>query len=824
MKVSDFYNLCEDKKYFSSLGGESENFKFAKAFRSFSDSLFRGVSSDEAIGVFYDSLCNDLCDESQMSYAKSEFALDAKKKVLRFVNWLKSNFEGIVEPFGLASYMGFEQTYSMIVTQGGKPAVLVVSVGRNNFSPGGRKVSTKAEYNLAGLTVKGALESTYPGIDVYCVYLSSDKDVNGEISEDFIINSTKGSNVYHYDFSDMLDEDGSFLFELLSAKISIAVSERDTSTDCSSCRYLSLCKAKKEAGKGGSKVVISRGSTYQLPKYSPSQMEVVTHKEGSMLVCAGPGSGKTACLVGRMKALIDSGIAPEFLLAISFTNAAADELSERVGSFCSENSHPTCTTINALCLRILQDNEELVGKKVKTLTVDASLLIIKEILDVMPHLRELNYQVEEGKFSYLQCARRRLEKFKECGLNKEDFIALNKGDVSDAFFDFADVYFNRVESEGYITYDEQIQMATRLLSEYPEVCGDYQALYKYVMVDEYQDINEVQRDFIYLIGGHGNLVVVGDDDQSIYGFRGGSNRYMLEFTSDWPDSKKVVIKENFRTTKALLSAAKDTISCNKQRIEKDTVAVREEGVAPIISTGTNACDVEETIKQALKQGYTYRDIAVLASTNKYLEMLHSELSVPNVLQKALLVDDPLFRGLYYGLRAVKSSCEDDVAMFHLCTLFGLVPNTTGIYWSYIASNTSEGAERVKSLIDTIRMSMECEINTLITNVACEMDYIDTTSLEAILKQVEERHIEDGSDALYEMLHYMVAFEDETKVDVTSAREEVLLITNHESKGMEFPVVIWVDDSKKTTNEESVRVSYVAMTRAKDRLFILRKAS
>lgn len=784
MYVSEFYDPCKDKHFFQSLQEKSANFVFAEQLRLFLDTITDFSVSEKNVSLMRDLLTTGLKGvRFDYNWESETFLGDAVQKTKNLLKWLDESFDGKVRSSAMCSYNGYEQNVSLIVKKGNTPYAIIVGVGKNKFSPKGRSVLTISANNLAGLIVKGSLNSEFPGIRIAQVYLSSDKDKIGNISDSFIINDTKSSNVYIFD--DMT-------IDTVNERIALVTSQQVTSS-CADCRYASLCKAKnkkKVAAPPSEKEV----KPYVMPHFTESQLRVVTHKDGPLLVVAPPGSGKTATLVGRIAYLMKQGVDPAFILAISFTKAAAKELSERVSSFCTEDDIPTCSTINALALNILTQNEKIVGK-VKTLTKRENMSVIDEILSVLDPLPDFNYSVKTGSRGLLATAGRWLDTYKSLNFDKDDFRNEKRGEVSDAFYEFADIYFNRIKAQGYITYDEQVDMASSFLEEYPDALADYQRLFKYVMVDEYQDVNASQARLIYLLAGHGNIVVVGDDDQSIYGFRGAKPQVMRDFALDF-GAPTVELKENFRSTAALFDASKDVVKLNN-RIDKEGIAVRKGGEAPIYHVGCGLEDVKVAITDALKKGYKYRDIAVLAGKNKVLEELDNNLDCPTILQKALVVDTDLFNVIYYGLKLQMDPANKE-ASWRLKQLIG------------------EGDALYDSILQ-IR-----DVNSLIENMA---DFVSATAEETdALKAVcEESQVESIED-MYSLLEYMVNFEDDTRVDVVSNRsDEVLLITSHESKGLEFPVVILIDDQKARTTDEERRVLYVSMTRAKDRLYILKSA-
>lgn len=358
------------------------------------------------------------------------------------------------------------------------------------------------------------------------------------------------------------------------------------------------------------------------------------------------------------------------------------------------------------------------------------------------------------------------------------------------------------------------------------------------MVDEYQDIDAVQAKLIYMLSSHRNLIAVGDDDQAIYGFRGGSSKFMLTFKDTFPEAEIVILKENFRATQSLVAASQKVISTNNDRIQKEVSAMRGKGNAPVYYNGTDVKTVEDAVNKAVKLGYSYSDIAILSPKNVTLENLNEHLTIPTVLEKSYLVDDPLFAGIYFSLLFRKNQA-DNTAMLHLCTLFDVDPpqlSNHSLYKSilqdtgyhdisdlefYSVEKAGHSYQMLKFLSNISNIGILTP-GQYVTYVAYALGLETSASVSTITDLIKENQPKDLKQFL-ELLVFMVRFEDDTKVAVSTA-DAVLLITNHESKGREFPVVILVDESfSDEDSDESVRLRYVAMTRAEDHLFILRKA-
>lgn len=802
IEVSKFYNSsCPVKdKIYSQIHEENRPIVLKKALNKAVSSIGKKTT---------DEICSDFKEHLAYSYKASWFSyafvkdsqVEADTVILkRFLEWLG-------HPTILESniYVSVRTNTSILKTKvdlvvskaDGSTYAFICHFKKADKSENGKSVHTKVQSDLYAMTAKASLEEIYPGIKICLVYLINPKDANGN-TVSFVVDNTKSSNAFFVDFNNYY-EDGSFDKEGLISEIDNILSV-PVQPDCFNCSQKELCSVKNiKNTQVKNSATFAKESTFLLPSYTSTQKEVIEHVNGAMMVVAGPGSGKTATLVGRIKSLIDKGIEPEFILAITFTNTAADELLKRCKSFCKQSSMPVIMTLNSLGYRLLQRNKEIIGRECVLLNQRKRLELIDTLLENEEQLQGFSYAVRTGRTGLLSTVDRKLNQLDELG--SEKFFEKNK-DIGDDFKRFSQHFKNACSSHGYISYDEQISLAISFLKQSPEALKAYTSLYKYIMVDEYQDINASQNEFINLLAQHGNLVCVGDDDQSIYGFRGASNKYMLNFKKEHPTSKLVVLRENFRSREGLVKTSQSFITGNKDRIQKDVCATRKGGNEPVILYDKSVEKIAEIINSLVKKGYSYSDIAVLAGKNSTLQSIAEKAVFPCVLDKAYLRENPYFKIIWASLKIILSEDEVEKYKYFLNMLIAddakvniLVDEAKSLY--------VQGANASK-YIDTLFEHM----NISISDVAFALSDI-----------IETEHINNLPELL-SFMDYMIDFEDDTRLSPDTS-SSVILITNHESKGMEWKVVIMVDDfSDKEKTEETNRLYYVAMTRAKDELFVL----
>lgn len=831
MRVKDFYSsACKDKRFFNALSGASRNSNFTKYIPMLCESLSTGNYLIKARKYFEEHY---LPSFFYFSWQRELAIKDDLAKCSRFVKWLgeytvlESNKE---VSLGVVGDTSLSEVVSLVVQRNGRTEGIIISTGKCTLSLKGKSKHTNSRYDLYALVAKAALEKQYPGITIIHVFLSNEEDTDGNILPNFIVSSTRKTNVIVHDFDEYY-RGGTFcereIIEVIQEVISTPLAK-----DCFGCPHYALCNATPIESAPPVEKEESKGE-YTLPSFTDAQQEIIRAINGPVMVLAGPGSGKTATLVGRIKYLLDSGIEPEFILGITFTRDAAGELKDRVSSFTSDM--PYISTIHSLCYDILKHNEDLIGKK-NLLTEKERAEIIKGILELFPSLKGFKATVLEGRNGLIKTVERKLDKYLS-SKDKELFFK-EEPDLGNDFVEFADIYSELCSKKGYITFTEQISHCIALFKQYPDINRMYANLFKYIMVDEFQDIDAMQAEFISMLAMHRNLCVVGDDDQSIYGFRGGSNKYMLSFNKVYPDAKVFRLTENFRSTKALVKASSELISENKERLDKEITCGRnEEGIDPKVIP---LADIEKAVDECMKNGVAYKDIAILSTKNSTLDNLHKSLTVPTVLDKAYLINSPLFGIVKDVLSVILSGFEDSVSVYHLLRLFGYseidsdYPFGTN-YLSYIlekqgypmdfssafynSMGQSPLEKGLRVIAENVRFLRDMDISPelFVSNMALSLNLEDDPAYDALLELIESENV-TNIHSLLETMQSMYLYSDESRLDVSGVNA-IHLITNHDSKGREFPVVFIVDDFGKDVTEETRRLLYVAMTRAKERLFL-----
>lgn len=365
---------------------------------------------------------------------------------------------------------------------------------------------------------------------------------------------------------------------------------------------------------------------YYLQDLNPVQREAVESGEGPLLILAGAGSGKTRVLTYRIAHLVAKGVNPWNILAITFTNKAAKEMRDRVqGLVGSEGEGLWVATFHATCVRILRrEIDKLPGYSRSFVIYDGSdqLALIKECL------KELD--LDEKKFAprailgVISDAKNKLMDVSSFKAQSLDYFKEKSAEVYR-------IYQRKLAANNALDFDDIIMLTVRIFRENPQVLEYYQEKFRYIMVDEYQDTNHAQYVFVNLLAKcYRNLCVVGDDDQSVYGWRGADVQNILDFERDYPEAKVLKLEQNYRSTRKILKAANEVVSNNLNRKGKSLWTENDEGEEIILYQASNEHDEARFVTEKIRQssdteGRSYNDFAILYRTNAQSRVLEEHL-------------------------------------------------------------------------------------------------------------------------------------------------------------------------------------------------------
>ena len=585
-----------------------------------------------------------------------------------------------------------------------------------------------------------------------------------------------------------------------------------------------------------------------------NQQQAVVHEKGPMLVLAGAGSGKTSVLTNRIAYLIEQEISPANILAITFTNKAAREMKERVTKLIGPDArYIQISTFHSFGLKILKENYEFLGyeKNFIILDSDDTLTVVKKLmkdLNMNPkyyNARELRSKISSAKNELINP-----EKFKKQEFD-EKVVTLYKK------------YCEKLKAGNSVDFDDLLILPIKLFEISPSILNSYQERYQYILIDEYQDTNEAQYVFSKMLSKkYRNIFVVGDNDQAIYAFRGANYKNILNFEKDYPDCKIILLEENYRSTKTILNAANSVIKHNKLRKDKNLWSNNEEGdKIKYIKTDDEKAEgdyVVKEIKKLKEAGTSYDDIAILYRTNAQSRAMEEALLKANIPYRIIgsfyFYNRKEIKDLLCYLRLINNP-KDDVSLSRVIN----VPKR-GIGNVTIANITARAEENNTSLFEAITSGKELAFKQLIEELTKMSENKTLTEIVELvleksgLKQelVEEKTLESeirlenleefksitknyeneyGEVSLDDFLNEISLVSDVTEHD--EGNNKVSLMTVHSVKGLEYDDVFIIgmeegifphyNSIMEGTNEaieEERRLCYVAITRAKKKLWIM----
>ena len=601
------------------------------------------------------------------------------------------------------------------------------------------------------------------------------------------------------------------------------------------------------------------------------QKEAVQHTQGPLLIMAGAGSGKTRVLTHRMAYILaEEEVHPWNILAITFTNKAAREMKERVSQLVGPQAEDMwVSTFHSMCVRILRRDIELLGYQRSFTICDPSeqQTAMKRILKKL--------DIDSEKYDY----RMILNRISQAKNDLEDVEEFNKkytGYVEQIIGKCYREYQKELAKSMTLDFDDLIMLTVQLFQKHPETLQYYQQKFQYIHVDEYQDTNHAQYRLVTMLAKKfKNICVVGDADQSIYGWRGADMSNILEFEKDYQNAKVVLLEQNYRSTKTILQAANHVIENNVNRKVKKLWTENEEGQAITYYRAQSEQDegryVLSQIQSLLRDGYHYDDFAILYRTNAQSRVMEENLLKSNIpfrlvggqrffkrLEiKDLLAylrlivnsqDDLSFRRIVNspkrGIGATSLAKLSDFAEVYQFSLLEASLQTT---LSPLSGKAAKALEKFATTIEELRKMQEfLSISEFVEQVIEKTGYL--TSLEqqhtmeadarieniqefiSVAKQFEQDRLEEESEES-PLLQFLTDLSLVSDVDSDDGDGRmVTLMTLHAAKGLEFPVVFIIGleegifpSSRSIMEhddvEEERRLAYVGITRAEQKLFL-----
>lgn len=584
--------------------------------------------------------------------------------------------------------------------------------------------------------------------------------------------------------------------------------------------------------------------------FNREQEEAITHKGGPLMVLAGPGSGKTLVITYRVKWLIENArVHPSNILVITFTRAAAEEMKKRFFMFDGMANTPvTFGTFHSIFFMILRYAYRYTAANI--IREDVKRRYIKEMTENMELEIEDENEFLSGiinEISYIKGEMMSLSYYHSNNCSDELFAQIYEG------------YEKRLREENLIDFDDMLVFCYELLKEREDIRTLWQNKFQHILIDEFQDINKVQYEIIRMLAGKGDhLFIVGDDDQSIYRFRGARPEIMLGFEKDYPEAKKVILNTNYRCSEEIVEGAEHLISHNTKRFPKNMQAARGSKV-PITfrnlkDAGEECTDILKGIRFYYKKGIPLEDMAVIFRTNTQPRLLVGRLMeynipfqmrdvIPNIFDHWIARNILTYIKLAMGNRdrklflqvmnRPKRYISRSMITEPQVDLKKLKQQTFGKKWLY------EKIDKLEMDLYLLRKMEPYAAIQYIRNGIGYEDYMNEYAqfrrmnpddLEEVLNQIQESAKEYHS--FEEWFAYIESYGEELRKQMEAGRQQksgVTLTTMHSSKGLEYEVVFVMDINEGVTPhkkavkeadlEEERRLFYVAVTRAKTYLFL-----
>ena len=609
-----------------------------------------------------------------------------------------------------------------------------------------------------------------------------------------------------------------------------------------------------------------------LEQLNADQRQAVEATDGPVLILAGAGSGKTRALTFRIAYLIkEKDVAPAQILAVTFTNKAAGEMKERVQALLAPHPTelPTIGTFHSVCVRILRRDGQQIGLASAFTIYDAhdSLVAVKTAMDTLQisqkqfNPRMVQHEISAAKNELVDAA-----KYSELASDH------HRQTIASVYRE----YQKLLRRNDALDFDDLLVEVVRLFATKPDVLAKYQRLWKYVMVDEYQDTNHVQYTLTKLLAEqHHNLCVVGDPDQGIYSWRGADIRNILEFERDYPKAKIIKLERNYRSTQTILDAAQAVIEKNRNRKEKKLWTEEGPGDAIAVFEAKNERDeadqVVREIRQYQRDGLKLRDVVVLYRTNAQSRIVEERLmqaslpyrivggvrfyerkEIKDVLAYLVALHNPndalAFKRIINvptrGIGAKAIQVLQETADRQGISLGAVIARAGEV--KDLAPGSRTAVVRFNELYEKLKgIAQTKTVDELVAAVVTETGYagwIDDGSVEAAarvenlaeLSSVAKRydHLK-GEEALSVFLEDVALITGVDEYD--QASDAVTLMTLHAAKGLEFPVVMIIgveegifphgrSNLDPDELEEERRLAYVGITRAKRKLMLLHASS
>ena len=606
-----------------------------------------------------------------------------------------------------------------------------------------------------------------------------------------------------------------------------------------------------------------------LSKLNSEQIKPVLDTEGAVLVIAGAGSGKTRVLTSRIAYLVlEKGVDPSNIMAITFTNKAAGEMKERLSKLVPNIGEMWVSTIHSMCVRILRNDIDKIGYDRNFTIYDETDKdkVLKRVFE------QLGYEVD----AFFKTAKNLISNAKNDCLSPEEFRKENQGlRFLDEFVNVYKEYEKQLESSNSLDFDDLLYKTYTLFTSHHDVAIKYAQKFQYVHIDEFQDTNKVQFEIARILACyHNNIFVVGDDDQSIYGWRGAQIENILEFDTIFKGAKVYKLEQNYRSTKKILTLANEIIKNNTSRRKKELWTENDDGVRIETFVGGDenyeASFVALQIKNLMSRTQlSYKDFAVFMRVNALSRAFEQEFmkygipckifggfrfferkEIKDILAYLKIIvnprdDESFLRSISTPKRGIGDKTLRDLREFALSNGMSMCASISSLEQASLSSASKKKLLAYKQLLDTLvefsKTATTVEVIDKVLEITSFLDQFAEKSEENTSKLYNISELKNSADQFTKdnpnttLADYLNSVTLSSDTDEINSDDCVTIATIHAAKGLEYPCVFvaGLDEeilpiARSSDNldelEEERRLMYVAVTRAKERLYITRAMS
>lgn len=734
-----------------------------------------------------------------------------------------------------------EVDYNLIIEEGDQIEIVKVKNKKSDLSKAGKSVHTKISDNMELFLLSEAAKKLFPGKISYnatIVFLRHPKDSGNNLipTSDF----AKGKTIASTSFV------GSKVDEMLNRIDDILMGKsKHECSDCSTCAYNLICKYKKD--ETNLLVIPQKAKASSNVQFTNEQKEVIDAETGIFRVLAGAGSGKTTCIANRICELLKKGVLPQDILLITYTIKGADEMKEKIAYWVKKEKVKanmkklSIFTFNSFGFDLVKKEFARFGftKEPSLLDKSEKISLIKKIIDANPEIPGFNYESPVLNMPYAKGVVLMMDeyftKIKLANLIYPEDVAnvcgIKNIDTARKVLEFYLEFKKQMKDNNLVDYLDQVNLCYEILQD-PVCLKKYG--YQYVIVDEFQDSDGTQISILKLLESYSffkSLMVVGDDSQAIFSWRGASAYNIIHFKDIFPYAFDIPLLENFRATQELCDLANGLNDINKEKVPKSLVSNRHGNKPILFNISSIEAFVDKMMDVIVYYGYSFSDVCLIARNKKQLLEMQKFLiakNVPCVMSiSELLIDNPVVKHLIDFAKYLQDLTSD----LYFAEYLQIID-----YKNYIKQTKSTLGAYVKTKKDDFEQTL--------INLSTEKEKIDfvISKFEEIGK--EERSVKSLVDilksknfiTLFDMCQFMIDMEtyqaDYAIEKIESPVNAITLTTAHSSKGREWPFVgIYLDSFSYPSNvdynqvknnanfEEERRLLFVSVTRAKDFLFL-----